>query len=406
MLLLLLAVGGPLRAQPSAETAWLNQHIAPIEHLRAGRSLADLRALAPLVAGARVVALGECTHGSREVFQLKHRLLEYLVTEHGFNTFAIEADYAFGQILNEYVRTGQGDSLTVRHAPGYAVWQTTEVWDMIAWIRAYNQTHITQIQYVGIDTQNPFPNLLMLKHFAEQRADSALKNQLFRLFDQHQLIKNKWETIPPNTRRRIRQLSAQVEQRVRAAGAPAGIQQNARVLSQLADQLQAPARPVRDQAMAANTSWILAQNPAAKVVLWAHNEHIRKNEDAQQRLGFQLRRELGPAYVAVGFATGTGTMSTYSPTGQHRIEPLQAPIPDSFEARLNQADPPVFLLNLRAIGVPTAASRWLSRPQWFRLVGARLTSADPRRQFSWQQPLPTLFDALIYLRQTSASQPY
>ena len=75
---------------------------------------------------------------------------------------------------------------------------------MIAWIRAYNQTHTTQIQYVGIDTQNPFPNLLMLKHFAEQRADSALKNQLFRLFDQHQLIKNKWETIPPNTRRRIR----------------------------------------------------------------------------------------------------------------------------------------------------------------------------------------------------------
>jgi hypothetical protein len=54
----------------------------------------DLAAFGAAVADARVVALGEAVHGSREFRQLKQRLLEYLVKEKGFTmvTAASEAD--------------------------------------------------------------------------------------------------------------------------------------------------------------------------------------------------------------------------------------------------------------------------------------------------------------------------
>lgn len=129
---------------------------------------------------ARVVGLGESTHGSHEVFQLKHRLLEYLVTQQGFTTLALEVDYGWGKILNEYIQTG-GDSLMMRKAAGFYVWNTTEFWDMVAWMRDYNQQHAAKIRYVGIDMQDPAPNLLRLEHFATQRADTVLRRQVQNL---------------------------------------------------------------------------------------------------------------------------------------------------------------------------------------------------------------------------------
>jgi erythromycin esterase-like protein len=116
MCLLFLLPFSQLRAQTPADIARLNQQITPITAVRAGSGFADLAPLPPVVASARVVGLGECTHGTHEVFQLKHRLLEYLVTQQGFTTLALEVDYGWGEILNEYIQTEVGDSLAVHQA--------------------------------------------------------------------------------------------------------------------------------------------------------------------------------------------------------------------------------------------------------------------------------------------------
>ena len=49
-----------------------------------------MQPLKAIIGPARVVALGEATHGTREFFQLKHRMLEFLVTEMGFNIFPLK----------------------------------------------------------------------------------------------------------------------------------------------------------------------------------------------------------------------------------------------------------------------------------------------------------------------------
>jgi erythromycin esterase len=45
--------------------------------------------LRSVVGEARIVAMGEATHGSREFFQMKHRMLEFLAEKMGFTVFAI-----------------------------------------------------------------------------------------------------------------------------------------------------------------------------------------------------------------------------------------------------------------------------------------------------------------------------
>ncbi|GAA2942484.1 hypothetical protein GCM10011428_71460 [Streptomyces violaceus] len=74
-----------------------------------GGDTRDLRPLDRMIGDARVVGLGEATHGSHEFFALKHRVFRHLVEEQGFRTFALEAPWSTGLRLNAYVLRGEGD---------------------------------------------------------------------------------------------------------------------------------------------------------------------------------------------------------------------------------------------------------------------------------------------------------
>jgi erythromycin esterase len=77
-----------------------------LDTVEAGRGFADMQALKGVIGKTRLVSLGEATHGTREFFQLKRRMLEFLVNEMGFNIFAIEATMPESFDINEYVMTG------------------------------------------------------------------------------------------------------------------------------------------------------------------------------------------------------------------------------------------------------------------------------------------------------------
>ncbi|MFD1874916.1 erythromycin esterase family protein [Hymenobacter bucti] len=393
--LLFLLAFSQLRAQTPADIIRLNQQLTPIAAVRAGSGFADLAPLAPVVASARVVGLGECTHGTHEVFQLKHRLLEYLVTQQGFTTLALEVDYGWGEILNDYIQTGAGDSLLVRQAAGFTLWDTTEFWEMVEWMRVYNQQHAAKIRYVGIDMQDPRPNLLRLEHFATQRADTVLQRRVRNL-------RTAYAASGPasaDTRQRLVRLSDDLLQHLQTVAAPAAVQQHGQVLRQWAEQ---PTDLKRDQVMAANVVWLLGQEPAAKAVLWAHNMHIRRDE-YQLRMGQYLSKQFGPAYVAVGFATGHGMASVFNAGGSAQALALTPPVPNSFEAWLDQASAPTYLLNLRSAAT---TSKWLTKNRKFRNVGESEPPRGAAYQFMWYAPLSSAFDALFYLHETSASHPY
>ena len=139
--------------EEKAIIAWLRQNSIPVQHIEAGNGFTDLQPLKRILADVKVVGLGETTHGTREFFQFKHRLLEFLVTEMAFNAFALEASYAACQPINDYVLYGRGDRATVLTGQGYVVWDTEEFSSLLDWLRAHNQSvpDERKVRFYGVD---------------------------------------------------------------------------------------------------------------------------------------------------------------------------------------------------------------------------------------------------------------
>jgi erythromycin esterase-like protein len=158
----------PQTAAPAPVIEWIRSHAVPLTTPEAGHGFADMEPLRSIVGDARVVELGEATHGSREFFQMKHRVLEFLATEMGFTIFSIEANMPEAYRLNDYVLTGKGDPRALLKGMYFWTWDTEEVLSMIEWMRAFNQSGKGQVEFTGFDMQTPTVALDIAVRFAKQ----------------------------------------------------------------------------------------------------------------------------------------------------------------------------------------------------------------------------------------------
>jgi erythromycin esterase-like protein len=140
-------------ATAEAVAGWLADCAMPLATVAPRSGFADLEALTGVLEGVRIVGLGEATHGTREFFLLKHRLVEFLVQRLGFTVFAIESDQAACAALERYVRDGEGDASRALAGQGYWTWDTREVLGMVRWMREHNCSvpEERKVRFVGID---------------------------------------------------------------------------------------------------------------------------------------------------------------------------------------------------------------------------------------------------------------
>lgn len=146
--------------QPASQTNqatvdWIKANAVRLQTPEAGNGFADMQPLKKIVGNARIVSLGEATHGSREFFQLKHRMLEFLASEMGFTIFSIEANMPEAYRLNDYVLNGNGDPARLLKGMYFWTWDTQEVLEMIRWMREFNKSGKGRVQFTGFDMQTP-----------------------------------------------------------------------------------------------------------------------------------------------------------------------------------------------------------------------------------------------------------
>jgi erythromycin esterase-like protein len=165
---------GLVALAPVTAIAWAHQETSPrdfaTEDVRkrairpttplAGSGFEDFKGLGEIVGDARIVSLGEPTHGTHECFQMKHRLLEYLVDEKGFSIFSIEASMPEAYALSEYVIHGEGDPKELIAGMYFWTWNTQEVLEMVEWMRGWNvrnppESGKPRLQFTGFDMQTP-----------------------------------------------------------------------------------------------------------------------------------------------------------------------------------------------------------------------------------------------------------
>jgi erythromycin esterase len=133
--------------------------------LRGG--VTDITALQRLIGNARVVALGEATHGAREEVTLRLHLLKTLIEYMGFDALIIEAGWSESLGVNDYVTTGQGDPETALRGLGFWTLQTQEMLGVIQYLRSFNASDREKrpVHFYGCDMQTPGKSATLLDDY-------------------------------------------------------------------------------------------------------------------------------------------------------------------------------------------------------------------------------------------------
>jgi erythromycin esterase len=306
------------RRRESLVRSWLSANAVRLRGAEPGQGFEDMQPLKKIIAKARVVAMGEATHGTREFFQLKSRMLEFLASELNFNVFAIEATMPEAFDLNNYVLSGKGDPAKLLSGLYFWTWDTEEVLQMIRWMRRYNEDplHKRKLKFYGFDMQFA-PRAVKVALTYLQSVDPAEARRLGGLLRvlENPFTAQNYAFLPPARRE---QMTVAVRELCKALDEHPGgpdwriARQHARVAKQF---VESPglndimgAVNERDSAMADNIRWIMDQEgPDAKVVVWAHNGHVaRKSEGGVEWMGSRLAKSLGADLVIFGFAFNRG----------------------------------------------------------------------------------------------------
>jgi erythromycin esterase len=390
----------PLLQPSPGHINWLRQAAIPVATTVAGNGFADLQPLKNVIGDARIVALGEGTHGTREFFEMKHRLVEFLASEMGFTYFAIEANMPEAYKVNEYLLTGQGDPAELLEGMYFWTWNTQEVLDMILWMREFNASGRGRIQFTGFDMQFSAVSAQNVRTFLGQAEPSYISTANAAFVRIAAAERRGFATAADVAAARgvYEHLSAQRDvylQTISQEQVDWAIQ-NARLVVQTAEDLAGITS--RDQSMAANVEWIVDHAPAgSKIVLWAHNGHVNREPGW---MGHYLDQRFGDDMYVLGFAFGEGRYNAFgaTSTGSLRVISHQAlpAVPGSLESFLGAADIPRFILDLRHGNAPHI---WFDKPRNFRSIG----SVTVRCSFT-PKVAADLFDGLIWINPTNPSQ--
>jgi erythromycin esterase len=403
---------------------WIAANQVPLATADPTGDVADLRPLAATIGDARVVALGEATHGTREFFQLKHRMLDYLVAEKGFTVFAFEAGFPEGRDIDDYVIDGDGDAARAVAGLGYWPWSTEEVVDLVEWMRAWNSdpSHTRKVHFVGIDMQVPDRAvrdvLAWLAHVDPPQAthfSTALRLATSR-FDYFTLNPSQLATLQADAQALL-QLLDDRRAAYEARTSPAAWtlhRQLARVAFQaisltLIDYTgeEAESLNFRDAAMADNTQWILEQGgPDTKIVLWAHNQHVSKGHfySGFVNLGTHLAARLGPDLRVFGFAFDAGQFQAIGSDFRLRVFDVASGGPTTLDGTLAAAATPLAVLPLGGLPASGPVADWFASRPTTRDITAGYLDAIPEAYF-YDNPVTSYFDALIFVAQTTTARP-
>jgi protein-L-isoaspartate(D-aspartate) O-methyltransferase len=92
------------------------------------------------IGDARVVLLGEATHGTSEFYRMRERISRELIQHHGFSFVAIEGDWPDAARIDHYVRHREyppSEWTAFARFPVW-MWRNREVREFVDWLRSHN----------------------------------------------------------------------------------------------------------------------------------------------------------------------------------------------------------------------------------------------------------------------------
>lgn len=102
---------------------------------------ADLAPLLSRIGNARIVLIGESSHGTSEFYRMRARITRHLIEQKGFNIIATEADWPDAARIDHYVRHREvppSEWTAFARFPTW-MWRNEETRAFVDWLHLHNQ---------------------------------------------------------------------------------------------------------------------------------------------------------------------------------------------------------------------------------------------------------------------------
>jgi erythromycin esterase-like protein len=426
---------------PRTDTSPLTEMIDSSAHPLTGAAR-DYDPLLELIGDARVVLLGEASHGTHEFYRERARITRHLIEERGFTVLAVEADWPDAYRVNRWVRGTSRDTAAAEALGDFErfprwMWRNRDVLAFVAWLRDYNDAlppRGRKVGFYGLDLYSLFSSIEAVIRYLDQVDPDAARRARDRYScfdhfgDDSQAYGYAAELgMSLSCEHKVVQQLLDLQRRAAELSQRDGripedeffyAEQNARLVKNAEQYYRTMFRGriaswnLRDRHMAETLDALLAhfdqKGGRSKAVVWAHNSHIgdaratSMGNAGEWNVGQLARERFGSSAVLVGFSTYTGTVTAASdwdaPAERKRVRPG---LPESFEALFHAAAVPDLLLPLR--GRERLAT--LRNPRLERAIGVIYRPETERLSHYFEAQLPDQFDAVIHFDETRAVEP-
>lgn len=387
-------------------------------------------------ADARVVLLGEASHGTSEFYRARAAITRRLVGEHGFRIVAVEADWPDAATLDRHVRglpRREDAPAPFQRFPTW-LWRNLEVSSFIAWLRDWNleRPETDRASFNGLDLYSLNSSIRAVVDYLDRvdpeaaavarkrygclepwASDPARYGQMaltrgFALCEQGVL----------DTLRDL--LDKRLEYGREGLGGFLDAAQNARLVRNAESYYRAmyygaaDSWNLRDSHMFETLQHLLAAGgDDARAVVWAHNSHIgdaRHTDMGRERgelnIGQLCREAWGTDAALLGFGTHAGTVAAAddwdAPMQVMDVNPSR---PDSVERLFHDSDMPHALLDLRAGDGDDDAREALAPARLERYIGVVYRPDTERWSHYAASSLSRQFDGWTWFDRTAAITP-
>jgi erythromycin esterase-like protein len=402
---------------------------------------ADYEDLLDLVGDARIVLIGESSHGTHEFYRERSRITQKLISEKGFRAVAVEADWPDAYRVNRYVR-GHGRDRDAEQAlqdfkrfPSW-MWRNTDVVAFVKWLHAHNSnlgSEKSKTGFYGIDLYSLRASMEAVVAYLETvdpraAADARYRYSCFDTFESdgqrygHGSALNiaaacEDEVVEQLVDLRNRQKEILSRDGWLARDEYFFAEGNARLVVNAERYYRSMYRGhvsswnLRDSHMVetlyALDAHLQQESEESKIVVWAHNSHIgdaRATEMSRRgevNVG-QLVRELWPSQVfSIGFTTHNGRVTAASewggPAERKRVRPA---LYGSYEDAFHLQQEPMMVIPTRALG-----NEGLGAHRLERAIGVIYRPESERTSHWFHADLRSQFDVVIHIDTTTALQP-
>jgi len=394
----------------------------------------DLKPLLTRIGDARVVLLGEATHGTSEFYRMRARISRELIERCGFSFIAIEGDWPDAARVDHYVRHAeyQPSEWTAFARFPVWMWRNGEVRGFVDWLREHNAQLATgsRVAFHGLDLYSLYASIESVLQYLDRVDPHTARVARLRYG-----CLTPWQTDPATyghaaltgSYRSCEQPVVSVLQDLRSRQQAYAEHDGERFLDavQNAQLVTNAERYYRTMYYGSRASWNLRDQhmfdtlktlldfhgPRSKGIVWAHNSHVGDSAATEMtsrgefNLGHLCRGHFGMAAYLIGFGTNSGTVAAASDwDGPMLSKSVQPALPDSYEHLCHESGVERFLLHMRNPPADKAFDQML-RPRLERAIGVIYRPETELQSHYFEAVLPRQFDEYIWFDRTRAVTP-